>query len=335
MATEQFANLYSTTLASSYTAGAGSISVTSATGAPTTGTFTLVIRDSSTKAVILLFRVTSVSGTTFTGAAEGADTNAASSSLVDGTMVTVASLAQMRADISQYDTYANLPSSGMLKGDVYRCSDSIYDFWYSGAVWIPFVRGAIGSAAVIPPSGSWSWDNQGSATIDYSKGYGYLVAPTQGLDLRLQYRTAPSTPYTIDVLIDWEGTGLGCGGFLGFRQSGTGKLVGLLSVIDGGGQGLSADKWNSTTSYSGAYGSTGYKTAASVGAAPIARWLRIADDGTNLTFSWSNNGIEWVQHDQQTRTDFLTTTGPDQLCWGAYVNAGGDIHVRLYSWYVH
>jgi len=96
---EQFANLFSTTLASGYTAGSGSISVVSASGAPSVGTFTLVIRDSSTKAIKLLFRVTSVSGTTFTGASEGTDASANAGDLVDGTMITVASLAQFKADI--------------------------------------------------------------------------------------------------------------------------------------------------------------------------------------------------------------------------------------------
>jgi hypothetical protein len=108
---EQYANLYSTTLASSYTAGAGSISVASATGAPTSGTFSLTIRDASTKAVKLIFRVTSVSGTTFTGAAEGTDANASSGDLVDGTMITVASIAQMQADALGLDAITAPPTT--------------------------------------------------------------------------------------------------------------------------------------------------------------------------------------------------------------------------------
>ena len=96
---EQFANLASTTLASAYTVGSGSISVMSAAGFPTSGTFTLVIRDQASKAIKLLFRVTSVSGTTFSGASEGTDAAANSGDLVDGTMVSVAMIAQLKADI--------------------------------------------------------------------------------------------------------------------------------------------------------------------------------------------------------------------------------------------
>ncbi len=96
---EQFANLASTTLASGYTAGSGSISVVSAAGFPTQGTFTLCIRDQTTKLVKLLFRVTSVSGTIFTGASEGTDASANAGDLVDGSMVSVAMIAQLKADI--------------------------------------------------------------------------------------------------------------------------------------------------------------------------------------------------------------------------------------------
>ncbi len=103
---EQFANLASTTLAAGYTAGSGSLSVVSAAGWPTSGTFTLVIRDQASKAIKLLFRVTSVSGTTFSGASEGADASANPGDLVDGTMVTVASLAQFKTDI-----LASVPAS--------------------------------------------------------------------------------------------------------------------------------------------------------------------------------------------------------------------------------
>lgn len=95
---EQLADLYSTTLASPYTAGDLAITVTSATGAPGSGTFTLTILDASTGDVILLFRVASVSGTTFTGAAEGPDSNAASASIVLGTVLSAAAITQLFVD---------------------------------------------------------------------------------------------------------------------------------------------------------------------------------------------------------------------------------------------
>ena len=95
---EQLANLYSTTLAAPYVAGSLAITVTSATGAPSIGTFSLTILDASTGDVILIFRVTSVAGPVFTGAAEGPDSNAASASVVVGTILSAAAIAQIKTD---------------------------------------------------------------------------------------------------------------------------------------------------------------------------------------------------------------------------------------------
>jgi hypothetical protein len=95
---EQLANLYSSTLAAPYVAGSGSITVNSAAGAPTSGTFSVTILDAGTLAVILIFRVTSVAGAVFSGASEGPDANAASGSGVVGTMLTVAAINQLFAD---------------------------------------------------------------------------------------------------------------------------------------------------------------------------------------------------------------------------------------------
>jgi hypothetical protein len=96
---EQFANLAGSALASAYTVGSGSISVVSASGFPASGTFTIVIRDQNTQNVKLLFRVTSVNGAVFSGAAEGTDAAANIGDLVNGTMVSVAMIAQLKADI--------------------------------------------------------------------------------------------------------------------------------------------------------------------------------------------------------------------------------------------
>lgn len=97
---EQVLNLYTTTVGSGgYVSGSGTLVVNSATGGPSgAGTASLLILDATTKAVILIFRVTSASGTTFTGASEGADANAAAGSLVYGSMLTAAALAQLFAD---------------------------------------------------------------------------------------------------------------------------------------------------------------------------------------------------------------------------------------------
>lgn len=97
---EQKALLYSAVLAQPYTAGQGHITVTAPTRgtAPTSGTFDVSIADPTTGNILLVFRVASVAGLVFTGAAESPDVNVPTGSLVYGTMLTPDALAQIQTD---------------------------------------------------------------------------------------------------------------------------------------------------------------------------------------------------------------------------------------------
>lgn len=108
---EQLANLYSSTLSVNYTTGAGQITVASATGAPSSGTFTVAITNAATGNVTLLFRVTSVSGTVFTGSAEGTDANAASGSPVIGTILSASAVTQIEADAASQAAVVKIAES--------------------------------------------------------------------------------------------------------------------------------------------------------------------------------------------------------------------------------
>lgn len=90
--------LASVTLAVAYTSGSGAITVSSATGAPSGGTFSLTIFNVETGEVYLIFRVTSVAGVVFTGGAEGPDNNAPIGAAVVGTMLTTAAINQIKLD---------------------------------------------------------------------------------------------------------------------------------------------------------------------------------------------------------------------------------------------
>ena len=109
MASEKAANLAETTLASGYTSGGASISVTSASGFPTTGTFRVRLGNASRTT----YRVDSVSGTTFTGGAEANDANAASSD----TVIQVASRQTFERLIQSPDTGAINAPSGVSGAD--------------------------------------------------------------------------------------------------------------------------------------------------------------------------------------------------------------------------
>ncbi len=338
MATEQFRNLYSSTLASGYTSGSGSITVTSATGAPAAGNFTLVIRDSSTKAVKLLFRVTSVSGTTFSGGSEGADANANAGDLVDGTMVTVASLAGMRANMSQLGTYANLPASGLL-GDLYRCTDAPYSLVFDGANWVPFVDGAYGRV-YIPPSAGWSWANQAGAAIDTTLG---LLGLTQSSPstITARTRTIPGTPYTIDAMIEWSGQyGSGNasqGGIFGLSDGTKFVVMNCFFDATSGALGfVNVSKFTNSTSFSANYTPvTNFMNGNAPGVMP--RFFRVDDSvsGSLLRFSISFDGQYWVQLFSVSRTDFMGS-GPTVSCFGVWgLHASSPMQANLLSWREH
>ena len=56
-------------------------------------------------------------------------------------------------------------------------------------------------------------------------------------------------------------------------------------------------------------------------------WLKLADDGTNLTLSWSYDGTNYTSVLTQSRTTFLT---PDQI--GIGCDKGGPMWQSVFYW---
>jgi hypothetical protein len=183
-------------LAVAYTAGSGFIQVSNATdpvsGAtlPSTGTFSLTILNAETGAVYLIFRVTSVSGTTLTGAAEGPDANAPMGSAVVGTMLTVDAIDQIEADILATPSgvtagsYTNTNLTVNAAGRITAASNgsggglSFDDLYYPGVI--------------NPNTLSFSWlTPQGSATAtDTTNGGLTVMIPSTSGDYLFIYGTA-------------------------------------------------------------------------------------------------------------------------------------------------
>lgn len=141
---EVYANNYSSTLSAGYTAGAGSISVTSASGLPSllsSDTLHLTIVDQTTNLVKLIIKVTAISGTTLTITAESSDTNCSSGDKIYGTMLTVDALAQRRKDMQGYGAIASRPASAsqtLVTGQRYSSNDEYpnQEYQWSGSAWL-------------------------------------------------------------------------------------------------------------------------------------------------------------------------------------------------------
>jgi len=223
------------------------------------------------------------------------------------------------------DTYANEPAPSN-DGDLFLPSNGFYLERDTGAAWAPW--GPI-FPLTKPPTTGWSWVNQTSGgqtgTIDMTNGGIYILAPAVAGDhWRWRVRTAPSTPYTIIacilphiVNVNYAFVGIG------WRQSSDGKAI----VFGAGGEGegtLRLSKYNSAISYAGYYGAIRF------GAYNTTLFLRITDDGTNRTSSWSLDGQHFHEYNSVSRTDFLTA---DQVLFGACsLNGTYPAGMTLLSW---
>lgn len=299
MPAEKFANLAETTLSAGYTAGAGSISVTSAAGFPTVGVFRVRLGNTGKT----IFRVDSVSGTTFTGAAEANDANANSGD----TAILAASKAVAERFVQSPEAGDIALLSGAAAVDRYGPLNKLGD----------------------PTLPSWAWQNQGGASVVQANGIVFLSLPNTAVNIRSRLIAAPATPYSMTALLRARYTSVAanaqfCG--LIFRESGTSKLY-IYGIQNGGS--IQAIKYTNDTTFS------------AVGAVNLAlpgvmgtqwHWLRVRDDGTNLIFSMSLDGVNFVQMGSEGRTVFMAG-GPNQVgIFGDTEGSPGAFDVSFASW---
>lgn len=151
------------------------------------------------------------------------------------------------------------------------------------------------------PGGSaakWSWRNQGAATATIVDEALVLTAPVGSpINCRLLFQTAPATPWTITAKVTASmlsrnfskvGLAIGDGTKVIFFGMGTDSTFGLRIVSFNSPTAFSANGANSQCNMNELY-------------------LRIRDDGTNLTYHHCVSGHgEWVQFSSAPRAAFLT-----------------------------
>lgn len=182
---------------------------------------------------------------------------------------------------------------------------------------------------------TWSWVNQGSASVVANGSSLYLNAPSNGSanGARMRVHTAPATPYTftakLGLVVDWSDNGYASAA-VGFRQSSDGKMV-------------LCELWSQTANGSGTAGSSfilkivKWTDASNISSTPLTAywygygdgvWLRIADNGTNRIISVSPDGLNFIAINTEGRTTFLTA---DQVGFGGNPYSQ-EIGVGLLSW---
>lgn len=293
---ELYVNDPGTFLASGCTNSATTISVVSSAGYPGSGNFRIKIDTE-------IMLVTGVSGTTWT-VTRGAESTTAIAHL-GGTAVnhvlTAGALTSILSGVggggASRGTYSSIPGSPS-SGTTYFTTDGFSQYVESGGSWYPY--GPIHKFGNVPTFGTWL--NQGSATYSAATGSGILVAPgNAGDSLRCVYTAAPSTPWTITayIVVDTYTANYSNAGIM-LYDSVSGRIttynIGWVNQHS-----ISVVNWSSAT---------GYNSTPSGNFVPP--WgdffIRIVNNGTNLTFSTSKNGYNFTANEFYTvgHTSWLT-----------------------------
>ncbi len=294
MSSEKFANLAETTLGADYTSGGSSITVASASGFPTTGVFRVRLGNASKT----IYRVDSVSGTTFTGGAEANDGNATTGD----TVVQVGTRGAMERFLQSPDSGAIAAPSGVSGGSYFGPVNSITPFDDTG----------------------FSWLNQGSATFSVVNGTAHLVVPqNSGQAIRGRVKSMSGSAQTFTVLFDtiMENSASQAAMF-GFRESGTGKI--LVFRLEQATVRVS----NGTTTIAGDIYAKNWNN----GRAHSRIWLQVEYDTTNVKFRFSWDGVNYLEVLSETKGTHFTTA-PDQVCFLGYdQNNSSFLHINLLSY---
>lgn len=208
--------------------------------------------------------------------------------------------------------YASMPAAGTVDR-LYYCTDIDKVYRDTGSAWALVDDGG-GPIIGDPTALSWTRQNVGTATMGNDKGCRQIIAPSTGgatENCRFEYTSGFGSGKTVTAKIDWNlQPAVNVAGFL-CVSDGT-KLIGW-GIQNGN---LIIMKLNSATSYNGTYTSSGGALYSMYAA---AKWWRIRDDGTNLHYLVSLNGVDWHEPFGTTpRTDFLT---PTSAGWALNLNS--------------
>ena len=293
---EQLANLYSTTLAAPYVAGSLAITVTSATGAPGSGTFTLTILDAGTGDVILLFRVTSVAGPVFTGAAEGPDTNAASASIVVGTILSAAAITQLFAD--------HPGGGGFIQPTTPPVFGNFSNLNFNVGTSVVTTRDDNTSPADAITLQQTDPGHTGNTAAIQKAPINAAFTITLGLSLM-------STPGAGGLLGLWLSDGGSNGIIFGTYNQTEWFIIAITSLTNSGGGASSV-----------------YNVAASLTTGPLL-WLRVQETASARNYYLSADGVRFILILTESNTAHFTTA--DYGIGGFMFNSGGSAQVVLYS----
>lgn len=181
---------------------------------------------------------------------------------------------------------------------------------------VPLVNYMVDDAGVILDASDFDDFNQGGSSLTNHDSGGVLlyIPAAVSNSVRVYKRAAPSTPFTVVAMV--RGNTPIDGGMFGiaFRESTTGKMLNIGRTASG----VVAQKWNDEEDYVGAVG-TSYATFGG------QIWVKLEDDGADLTCYVSHDGANWVSTFSEARGTFLT---PDEI---AIIGNDSDANAAFYA----
>ena len=297
---ETWANGGSSTLSSGINDSVTSLTVTSASSFPTYPDFRIKIGSE-------ILTVTAISGTTFTvvRGEEGTSAAAHSGGATVEHVVTAGSLDRAWQDSQGADYTNGFPYNRILN------------------------EGATATAS------DFFWHNQGSATcVDADDGG--LVMTTGASEairqIRGKYLAAPSTPWYCVAYVwlgngmaRYNGSGAGTTGGLFISESDTTKLYALGLRTDA----IWLHRMTNSTTFSADVDSY-------IDNESEEMWLRLSDDGVDITGEVSYNGYDWATCFNESNSSYMTSAGPNRI--GFFMeNGNGDANAEVYfkSWILY
>ncbi len=214
-------------------------------------------------------------------------------------------------------------------GDMVVYTNAPFIATWSGSAWL--YRGPI--FEMTPPvSGSFSWMNQGGASVITTNGGVYLSAPSSvGDGFRARVVAAPAAPYVVTTyLMPNMALHGGAGndqvaGFVWWDNAGTSFVAAGMYYNSGGNPDIDllVAKYTNYTVFSASYFQDRFLPSRS-------GWWQFGDDNTNRYINISQDGQNWIRIWSVGRTDFITPTRV-----GFMVRNSGstyDLGLNVLSW---
>lgn len=291
MAIEQFANFPQSTIANVGGIGSsdGTLTVASAAAFPTSGNFRILVDNE-------LMLVTAVSGNVFTLTRPIENTSAAghANGATVTAILTAGGLQQFRADTNATGAYSSRPAAGRA-GRWYIPNDQAR-VWSldNGTSWQPY--GPM-FAVTDPSAASFSWVNQGSATVTTQYGGIYLtVPPGSGSNSLNIYETTITGSSQVTMLLAINGGGAAnvWNAGVSIRCPAQGPQVATY-VFGGGATGFGSfiyNTWTNPTTFGSTVGSIAY-TAGNIWPGCSYIWFRRRVVGATAFLAFSGDGINF------------------------------------------